>query len=105
VADDKLAERDAVVADRAEWLIDAIATATQNRMFLRGDPAADDVAIEAIYLNGMKAIGAAIDYVAAGSDSERGVRALLRAAIADRDATIDQLRADLADCRSKWIFS
>jgi len=46
--------------DRADWLVDATACATQNRMFLRGEPEADDVAIEAIYLNGKKAIEVAI---------------------------------------------
>jgi hypothetical protein len=45
-----------IVADRADWLVDAVAAATQNRAFLRGDPAEDKVATEAIYLNGKKAI-------------------------------------------------
>ena len=40
----------------ADWLVDAIATATQDRRFLRGDPAEDEVATEAIRLNGLKAI-------------------------------------------------
>ena len=40
----------------ADWLVDAVATATQNRAFLRGDPECDEVACEAIYLNGLKAI-------------------------------------------------
>jgi hypothetical protein len=49
-----------VAKDRADWLLDAIATATQNRRFLRGDPEYDPVAGEAILLNGEKAISAAI---------------------------------------------
>lgn len=40
----------------ADWLIDAVAAATQDRRLLRGDPAEDKVATEAIYLNGLKAI-------------------------------------------------
>ena len=42
--------------ERADWLLDAVATATQDRRFLRGDPAYDAVAGEAILLNGEKAI-------------------------------------------------
>lgn len=40
----------------ADWLVDAVATATQDRRFLKGDPAEDRIAIDAIYLNGKKAI-------------------------------------------------
>lgn len=40
----------------ADWLVDAVATATQDRRFLRGDPAEDEVATEALYLNGKKAM-------------------------------------------------
>lgn len=40
----------------ADWLVDAIATATQDRRYLRNNPAEDKVATEAIYLNGKKAI-------------------------------------------------
>ena len=49
-----------VVKDRADWLVDAIAGATQDRRFLRGDEEEDRVATEAIYLNGAKAIRAAL---------------------------------------------
>lgn len=42
--------------EAADWLLDAIATATQNRMFLRGDEECDAVACEAILLNAQKAI-------------------------------------------------
>jgi len=40
----------------ADWLVDAVATATQDRRFLRGDPEEDRVATEALCLNGRKAI-------------------------------------------------
>lgn len=42
----------------ADWLVDAVATATQDRRFLRGEPTEDMVATEAIYANGKKAIEA-----------------------------------------------
>jgi len=47
----------------ADWLVDAIATATQDRRYLRGDEAEDKVATEAIYANGLHAIERAI-YIA-----------------------------------------
>ena len=40
----------------ADWLVDAVACATQNRMFLRGDPEEDKVATEALLLNAKKAM-------------------------------------------------
>lgn len=40
----------------ADWLVDAVATATQDRRFLRGDPEEDKLATEAILLNGKKAM-------------------------------------------------
>lgn len=40
----------------ADWLVDAVATATQDRRFLRGDSAEDKVATAALYLNAKKAI-------------------------------------------------
>lgn len=40
----------------ADWLVDAVAATTQDRRFLKGDAAEDRVAIDAIYLNGKKAI-------------------------------------------------
>ena len=49
-----------VAKDRADWLLDAVACATQNRQFLRGEPEYDEVAGEAILLNGEKAISVAI---------------------------------------------
>jgi hypothetical protein len=50
-----------IIADRADWLVDAVATATQNRMFLRGDPECDPVAVEAMEMNGAKAIRIALE--------------------------------------------
>ena len=51
---------DMIAKDRADWLLDAIACATQNRQFLRGEPEYDEVAGEAILMNGEKAISIAI---------------------------------------------
>lgn len=51
---------DQLAKERADWLVDAVATATQNRRYLRGEPEADAVAIEAIMLNGEKAIRSAL---------------------------------------------
>lgn len=50
----------AIAKDRADWLVDAVATATQNRALLRGDPAEDAVLTEALFLNAEKAIKMAI---------------------------------------------
>jgi hypothetical protein len=47
--------------ERADWLVDAVAAATQNRMFLRGDPEADDVVIAAIEMNARKAFSVISD--------------------------------------------
>ena len=49
-----------IVKDRADWLVDAVATATQNRALLRGDASEDQVLTEALLLNAEKAIEAAI---------------------------------------------
>lgn len=40
----------------ADWLVDAVATATQDRRFLRGDEQEDRLATEAIYENAKKAM-------------------------------------------------
>lgn len=44
----------------ADWMVDAVACSTQNRMFLRGEPEADSVAIESIQVNAAKAIAMAL---------------------------------------------
>lgn len=38
---------------QADWLVDAIATATQDRRFLRGEPECDEELCEVIRLNGI----------------------------------------------------
>ncbi len=40
----------------ADWLVDAVAGATQDRRFLRGDPEEDKVLTQALYGNGKKAL-------------------------------------------------
>lgn len=40
----------------ADWLVDAIAGATQDRRYLRGDPEEDKIATEVIFGNGLKAM-------------------------------------------------
>ena len=44
------------IKERGDWLVDAVATSTQNRAFLRGEPECDDVACEAIRMNGEQAM-------------------------------------------------
>lgn len=45
-------EQLAVADEAADWLLDAVATATQDRRLLRGEPEYDEVLGEAILLNG-----------------------------------------------------
>lgn len=45
----------------SKWLLDAVATATQDRRLLRDDPSYDAVLGEAILLNAEKAISAALE--------------------------------------------
>lgn len=52
---------DTIAKDRADWLVDAVAGATQNRAILRGDPGEDQVLTDAILMNGEKAIRVAIE--------------------------------------------
>jgi len=40
----------------ADWLLDAVAGATQDRRFLKGHPDEDRIAIDAIYVNAKKAM-------------------------------------------------
>jgi hypothetical protein len=58
--DNKQIPTDAIAKERADWLLDAVACATQDRRFLRGDPEYDEVLGEAILLNGEKAIHTAL---------------------------------------------
>ena len=57
-----------IADDRADWLLDAIATATQDRRFLRGDPAYDADTGEVIILNARKAILVALDKAVQAAD-------------------------------------
>lgn len=47
----------------ADWLIDAIATATQDRRFLRGEPEYDRLIGDAVFANGVVACLRAIHNV------------------------------------------
>ena len=58
---EEIMDVDKIAKERADWLLDAIACATQDRRFLRGDPQYDEVAGEAILRNGEKAIRVAIE--------------------------------------------
>lgn len=51
-----------IAQDRADWLIDAIATATQDRRFLRGEEECDNDLCEVIKLNAIKAIRTALNH-------------------------------------------
>ena len=55
-AEARIRELEEVPEQWADWLLDAVATATQDRRFLRGDDEYDDVAGEAILRNAEKAI-------------------------------------------------
>lgn len=59
-----MTDLETIIKDRADWLVDAVATATQDRRYLRGDPGADEGAIAAIQMNGEKAIRVALDRAA-----------------------------------------
>lgn len=74
-----------IVADRADWLLDAIAGATQNRMFLRGDAECDDIACGAVLLNGAKAIRISLERARPASAGE--LLAIMRTWLDADDAT------------------
>ncbi|QDP65829.1 MAG: hypothetical protein Unbinned7865contig1001_28 [Prokaryotic dsDNA virus sp.] len=48
-------EQIAIAEDAADWLIDAVACATQDRRFLRGEAEYDSLTGQAIILNGIVA--------------------------------------------------
>lgn len=79
--------------DRADWLLDAIAGATQDRRFLRGDPAYDEVIGEIILLNAEKAICVALDRAAAPELLE-ALRGLVEAMSRDGDPAFAHLIID-----------
>lgn len=49
-----------IARERADWLVDAVATATQDRTLIRGEPGENEALTESIFLNGEKAIQVAI---------------------------------------------
>lgn len=59
-----------IANNRADWLMDAVACASQDRRFLRGDKAEDVVVTEAIFLNAKKAILVAIEQARGMPDKE-----------------------------------
>lgn len=81
-----MADLNNIPTDYANWLLDAVAMATQDRRFLREDPAYDEVAGEAILANGEKAIRLAF---AAATDAQAQEIAKLRAAL--KLAELDQV--------------
>lgn len=66
---DTTAGEDMIIQYEADLLLDNIATATQNRAFLRGDPAEDKVLTEAVLENGKQAISRAINKALAAQPS------------------------------------
>ena len=86
-----------VARDRADWLLDAVATATQDRRFLRGDPEYDEVAGDAILLNGAKAIRTAIAALSPDVSQSEGMVEL--------EAENERLRATISRVRSaiEWV--
>jgi hypothetical protein len=66
-----MTEKEKIADYWADWLIDAVGMATQNRALLRGDPAEDEVLTQAIVLNGKKAILNAIKAFAITSPQDQ----------------------------------
>jgi hypothetical protein len=62
----------AIAKDRADWLVDAVACATQDRRFLRGDPKEDRDLVDVLFLNAEKAILDAILKATTPNAGERG---------------------------------
>lgn len=87
-----------IVHDRADWLVDAVACATQDRRYLRGEPEEDTHATAAIYNNGRKAIEEAFKAAAstAQPDSRDEALKLARDALAKAEhelTVLNNLRA------------
>ncbi len=61
-----------IAKERADWLLDAVACATQDRRFLRGGEEYDAVAGEAILLNAAKAIQVAVSRALLSSSKAEG---------------------------------
>ena len=47
---------ESIADDRADWMVDAVAMATQHIRLLKGEPEEDKVLTDAIFLNCRKAI-------------------------------------------------
>lgn len=56
-----MTKNERIARDRADWLVDAVAGATQNRMLLRGDEEEDKFLTDALFLNAKKAILTALE--------------------------------------------
>ena len=80
--------------DRADWLIDAVAAATQNRTFLRGDPEADDVVIAAIEMNARKAFSVISDRAEAAEEELNTTLNTLGVSVRLADQRYKRLRAE-----------
>ena len=72
---------DDLAKDRADWLLDAVACATQDRRFLRGEPEYDDVAGDAILMNGEKAIRVALEAQSKEIEALRSAHGILNEAV------------------------
>lgn len=72
-----MSELERIAEDRADWLLDAIATATQDRRFLRGDPSYDGDTGEVIMLNAKKAILVAFDKARKSHEADRAFKEAL----------------------------
>jgi hypothetical protein len=98
---------EAIARDRADWLIDAAACASQNRILLRGEPECDEVLVEAIQINAEKAISVAVASALSARDARirEAVEAEREACASvatnfisvERRPTIDHLRDDIAN--------
>ena len=69
-------EQIAIAEEAADWLIDAVACATQDRQFLRGDDSYDALIGGAIMGNGkiacLQAIHALLSKIDTGESNDRG---------------------------------
>jgi len=92
------------IKDRSDWLVDAVATSTQNRQFLRGEPECDDVACEVIRLNGEKAmmdvakpLADRIEVLEADLDDKEAECRFLRGAVNMTEAKLEKAEEALED--------
>lgn len=83
------AKIESIAKDRADWLLDAIALATQDRRFLRGDKEADEVAIEAVLMNGEKAIVTALSALSKSTERDEALEEAAKLIEPDKSAPCD----------------